>query len=172
MVNLAQSRVPWEERLSEGLSGSDWPVGMFTGDGLDCVNWGGTTQPVSGQCPQGLGPHYTFKEDKENGAGICRHARLLSAPDCVRMWPTVSSSCLWHLLSDRVHPGIVNENNPFSAQTSFSGSAVLAAGNKTNTASLSCLSSTGNRDYRGNCYLSSFDDSPPSFCSHSYPHSC
>lgn len=112
---------------------------MFTGDGLDHVNWGGTTQPVSGHCPQGLGPHYTFKEDKENGAGICRHARLLSAPDCVRMWPTVSSSCLWHLLSDRVHPGIVNENNPFSAQASFSGSAVLAAGNKTNTASLSTI---------------------------------
>lgn len=38
MVNLTQSRVPWEERLSEGLPGSDWPVVMFTGDDLDCVN--------------------------------------------------------------------------------------------------------------------------------------
>lgn len=36
-VNLTESRVTWEERLSEELSGSGWPVGVSVGMSLGAV---------------------------------------------------------------------------------------------------------------------------------------
>ena len=43
IVNLTQTRVTWEESLSEELSRSGWPVGTCVEDCLDCVNWCGKT---------------------------------------------------------------------------------------------------------------------------------
>lgn len=67
IVNLTPSRVFREERLSKGLSGSDWPVGVSAGDDLDDVNGGRTTQPVSGQYSQ---YSHCRKEERVDRVGV------------------------------------------------------------------------------------------------------
>lgn len=57
IINLTQSRIPWEKMLNTRLPRSDWPLGTPVRDCLDYISWYEKIQPKSGQHPfVGLGP--------------------------------------------------------------------------------------------------------------------